>query len=68
MKVEARLGAYIRENGICQSFVYRQADIDKDAFSRCLNGKQEMKLDEFERVCKALKKSPNDFIKPDLIE
>lgn len=65
MNVEARLGAYLRDNGIRQSFICERAKIDSDQLSRCLKGKQDMKLDTFERVCKVLRKDPNEFIKPD---
>ena len=68
MVVEARISEYIRNHGIRQSFICEKADIDQDAFSKILNGKRDMKLDDFERMCKVLKKSPNDFVKPEEIE
>lgn len=68
MVVEARLSAYIRDHGIRQSFICERANIDSDLLSRILIGKRDMRLDEFERVCKALKKSPNDFVHCDEIE
>ena len=68
MVVESRLNAYIRDNGIRQSFICERANVDADMLSRCLNGKQEMRLDIFEKICHALRKDPNDFIKPDEVE
>ena len=65
MVVEQRLNEYIQDRGIRQAFICDRAGIDETLFSRSLAGKRDMKLDEFERVCRALKTDPNEFVKPD---
>lgn len=65
MKVQSRISAYLKKMGISQRSVCEKTGIREDAMSAMLNGKRKMTADEFEKICLALEKSPNDFILSD---
>lgn len=48
--------------GIKQAIICEKTGIRSDAMSAMLNKKRKMTADEFELICKALDKSPNDFM------
>lgn len=62
MIVQKRVADYVRDNGIKNSFIVERTGYSKLKVSRILNLHQHMSADEFEQFCKALRKSPNDFI------
>lgn len=62
MNVQDRVSEYVQNNGIRQSFIVQKTGLSKYIISAILNKKRKMSADEFELVCKALNKSPNDFM------
>ena len=62
MNVQERVADYILNNGIKQMFVVEKTGLSKDVISAILNKKRKMSADEFELICKALNKAPNDFM------
>lgn len=65
MEVQSRISAYLEKMGISQRSVCKKTGIREDSMSKMLNGKRKMTADEFEKICLALEKSPNDFILSD---
>lgn len=63
MIVQARVADYVQNNGIRSSFIAEKTELSPVIVSRILSRKREMTADEFEKICRALHKQPNDFIK-----
>ena len=61
MNVQSRISAYIRQMGIKQTVICEKTGIPKDALCGMLNNKRKMSADEYELICRALEKTPNDF-------
>lgn len=62
MNVQERVSNYILNNGIKQSFIVEKTGLSKDIISAILNKRRKMSADEFEIICRALNKTPNDFM------
>lgn len=62
MDVQSRISEYIKQMGIKQVTICEKTGIPKDALSATLNNKRKMSADEFEKICIAIEKSPNDFM------
>jgi len=62
MNVQERVSEYVLNNGIKQSFIVEKTGLNKDVISAILNKRRKMSADEFEKICKALNKTPNDFM------
>lgn len=62
MKVQSRVADYVQNNGIRNSFIAEKIGMSPVILSRIFTLKREMTADEFERICLALKKAPNDFM------
>ena len=62
MNVQGRVSDYVLNNGIKQSFIVEKTGLSKDIISAILNKRRKMTADEFEVICKALNKTPNDFM------
>lgn len=62
MNAQQRIGQYIEEHGIRQSFVAQKSGIDLAVFNRIVLNKRAMRADEYEKICIALDKEPNDFM------
>ena len=62
MLVQSRIAKYIKEFGIKQTVICEKTGIRIDAMSAMLNGKRKMSADEFEAICKAIQKSPSEFM------
>ena len=62
MNVQSRLSAYIRKMGITQKSICQKTGIRPDTMSKLLHNKKKMTADEFELICFAIEKEPNDFI------
>ena len=62
MNVQSRISEYIKQMGIKQVTICEKTGIPKDALSAILNNKRKMSADEFEKICIAIEKSPNDFM------
>lgn len=67
MTVQSRISAYMKRMGISQASVCEKTGIRTDAMSAMLNGKRKMTADEFEKICFAIEKTPNDFIHSDQV-
>ena len=63
MEVQNRVADYIRNMGIKQSVLCEKTGIRSDAMSAMLTKKRKMTADEFEKICIALEKTPNDFMR-----
>lgn len=62
MTVQKRVATYLLDNGITQAFVAEKTGIKRKRMSDILTLKSKMKADEYEKICKALGKKPNDFM------
>lgn len=62
MRVQTKLAKYIRDNGIKQTHISQLTGIPDNKLSLILNRKRILTADEFELICIAIKKSPNNFI------
>ena len=62
MEVQEKVKQYIQNNGIKQSFLVEKTGLSKDIVSAIINKKRKMSADEYELFCKALNKTPNDFM------
>lgn len=60
--VQDRISEYIREMGIKQTILCKKTGLDKSAMSAIVTGKRKLSANEFEQICKALGKQPNDFM------
>mgnify|MGYP002515610434 CR=1 FL=1 len=62
MNVQARGAEYIKRLGIKQAEVSRKTDIKPKRLSGIMNCSLKMTADEYEKICKAIEKEPNDFM------
>lgn len=62
MEVQERVAEYVRNAGIKQSFICEKTGIRADSMSAMMSGKRRMSADEYEKICIALERSPNDFM------
>jgi transcriptional regulator with XRE-family HTH domain len=62
VEVQEKVAGYIQNSGIKQSFIVERTGLNKDIVSAILNKKRKMSADEYELFCKALNKTPNDFM------
>lgn len=62
MNVQSRISEYIKKMGIKQRTICEKTGIRVDAMSAILNGKRKMSADEYELICIAIQKEPNDFM------
>lgn len=65
MKVQSRVSAYIKRMGITQASICEKTGIRADTMCKLLKGQRKMSADEFELICRAIEKTPNDFILTD---
>lgn len=62
MVVQTRVAEYIRNMGIKQTVISEKTGISVTALSAMLTNRRKMTADEFEKICIAIGKSPNDFM------
>lgn len=62
MAVQLKIAEYLKNNGIKKKFVAEKAGIKDYRFSNILHNQTEMRVDEFERICRVLKVTPEEFI------
>lgn len=62
MNVQNRISEYIRNAGIKQSVICKKTGIRTDTMSAIMTSRRKMTADEFEKICIALDKEPNDFM------
>ena len=61
MNINAKINAYINENGIKQVFIAQKTGLSPDTVSKILNGSRRIMADEFLDICTALNIDPNVF-------
>ncbi|MBR1625552.1 MAG: helix-turn-helix transcriptional regulator [Bacteroidales bacterium] len=59
--VEMKIKDIIKNKGITQAFVARQAGIKEADLSLCMNGKRKFKVSEFVNICLLLELKLEDF-------
>lgn len=62
MNVQGRIAQYVSDNGIKQTFIVEKTGLSKNVVSGILTLSRKMSADEYEKICKALNKTPNDFM------
>lgn len=62
MLVQERLAAYINDMGIKQTTICQKTGMANDTLSNILRGNRKLTADEFEGICLAIQKAPNDFM------
>jgi len=62
MNVQSRISEYVKRMGITQASICKKTGIRADTLSLIMQNKRKMRADEFELICKALEKQPNDFM------
>lgn len=69
MEMNSRIRQYIENNGLKFTFVAEKSGIDIKKFSRLMNNKQKMTIDEYEIICsKGLSVDPSIFFKKKFLE
>lgn len=61
--VADNISRYMIENGIKQKKIAEKSGISKCALSAILTKKRKLTADEYEKICNALGKEPNFFMK-----
>lgn len=61
------LNEYIEHYNIKNSFIVKLTGIEKNKFSRLLNGKQDIQYEDMERISKSLGKEVSYFIQEELV-
>ena len=62
MTIEEKVKEYLLTNGITQAHVARQTGIDKAMLCLALGGKRRLGVSELVAICRAVGKTPNDFL------
>lgn len=62
MVVQKRVAQYINDLGIKQIAICEKTGISPTVMSAILTNRRKMTADEFELICKAIQKQPNDFM------
>ena len=68
MTVQSRISEYVERMGITQASICKKTGIRADTLSLIFANKRKMRADEFELICKALEKQPNDFMLVEEVE
>lgn len=61
MGIGKKIGCYLRENGIKQSFLAEQSGLGNDIICNIIKGKRKVSASEYFKICKALKVSLDYF-------
>lgn len=64
MNVGIKIYEYLTNKGISQTFLVKNANIDRSKLSLALNGKRKLTFDEYERICGALCVGVDKFLTP----
>lgn len=62
MVVQSRVADYIKHIGIKQAAICRKTGITPKRMSGILTCSLRMTADEYEKICRAIEKEPNDFM------
>lgn len=65
MNVQSRLSEYVDNMGIKQAKISEKTGIRRETIHAILKCKKKMTADEFELICRAIEKTPNDFMLTD---
>lgn len=69
MSMNQRIRQYIKSNGMTFKFVADRSGIDVQKFSRFMNDKQAMTVDEYEKICRdGLRLEPSYFFEKKFLE
>lgn len=63
MVVQTRVIEYINRIGITQAAICKKTGITPNRMSRIMTLAGKMTADEYEKICRAIEKEPNDFMK-----
>ena len=61
--VENEISAYLKENGITQTYVAGKANIKLPKLNMALRGKRKLTIEEYSHICWALEVNVNRFLK-----
>lgn len=62
MVVQSRVAEYIKRIGIKQAAICQKTGIKAKRMSGILTCSLKMTADEYEKICRAIEKEPNDFM------
>lgn len=62
MGMQENLSAFVRDNGIKQSFIAEKAGFTDQKMGKIINLCQELKVNDLVQICKAIKITPNDLL------
>lgn len=62
MSVGERIAAYMADYGIPKSFIARKIGISEQSLGQSLLGKRKLGVEEYRKICIALRKDPNFFM------
>ena len=62
MEINERIALHIRNTGIKQKIIAEKAGYSEKQLSAMLRGNRKLWADDYERLCIALGKEPNDFM------
>lgn len=62
MVVQSRVAEYIKRIGIKQAAICQKTGINPKRMSGILTCSLKMTADEYEKICRAIEKEPNDFM------
>ena len=62
MGVLENYAKYVDDNGIKQTFISERSGIGQQKVNKLLNQINELKVEDFVRLCKAVRKTPNYFL------
>lgn len=60
--VREKIAKYLKEKGIKQDYVAKQAGLSSNAFSALVNGKRNLDVEEYIKICTALEVSCDFFM------
>lgn len=69
MGILSNYAAYVEDNGIKQTFISERSGIGQQKVNKLLNMVNDLKVEDYLKLCKAVKKTPDYFLDiPDKIE
>ncbi len=60
-KVTQRIKDIVKERGLQYKFICEKLGIEQQKFSQCMNGKRNLKIEEFLAICYLLNLNFDDF-------
>lgn len=64
MEVGNKIKEYLEKNGVSQTFVSRETNIDLVKLNLSLNGNRRLTFEEYSLICGVLKVNTDYFLKP----